>query len=68
MTKTLIDLDDELLRQAQLLSGIRTKRGVVEAALEDMVRRFSLDRYATFVTSGELDDLADPQVTQSAQR
>ncbi|WIY81949.1 type II toxin-antitoxin system VapB family antitoxin [Propionimicrobium sp. PCR01-08-3] len=68
MTKTLIDLDDELVQRAQEASGIRTKKGVVTAALEDTVRRAALDRYVEFVSSGALDDLADPQVTQSAQR
>lgn len=68
MTKTLIDLDDDLLQRAQEASGIPTKKGVVTAALEDMVRRAALDRYVEFASSGALDDLADPQVIQAAQR
>lgn len=68
MTKTLIDLDDELVRSAQEASGIRTKKGVVTTALEEMVRRRALDRYADFAASGAVDDLADPEVVASAQR
>ncbi len=68
MSKTLIDLDDDLLRRAQELSGIQTKKGVVTAALESLVRRLALERYADFAASGALEDLADPQVIRSAQR
>ncbi|MFT4029298.1 MAG: type II toxin-antitoxin system VapB family antitoxin [Protaetiibacter sp.] len=68
MGKTLIDLDDDLLRRAQTLSGIPTKKGVVTAALEHLVRRLALDRYTEFAVSGALDDLADPEVVRSAQR
>lgn len=68
MAKTLIDLDDDLLRRAQELSGIRTKKAVVTTALEEMVRRRNLDLYSDFAMSGALDDLADPQVIRSAQR
>jgi Arc/MetJ family transcription regulator len=38
MTTGSIALDDELLREAQQLSGIKTKRAVVHAALEFLVR------------------------------
>jgi Arc/MetJ family transcription regulator len=38
MTKGSIALNDELLREAQQLSGIKTKRAVVHAALEFLVR------------------------------
>jgi len=38
MTKGSIEIDDELLREAMRLSGIKTKRAVVHAALEFLVR------------------------------
>ncbi len=38
MTKGSIGIDDDLLREAQPLTGIKTKRGVVHAALELWVR------------------------------
>lgn len=68
MTKTLIDLDDQLLARALQLSGLPTKKAVVTSALESLVRRLELVRYADFATSGALDDLADSEVVRSAQR
>jgi Arc/MetJ family transcription regulator len=37
--RTSIDLDDALIREAQRLSGLRTKKAVVDRALETFVRR-----------------------------
>lgn len=68
MTKTLIDLDDDLLDRAMHLSALPTKKAVVNSALESMVRRLELARYVDFATSGALDDLADPEVIRAAQR
>ncbi|MGC3955846.1 MAG: type II toxin-antitoxin system VapB family antitoxin [Propionicimonas sp.] len=68
MSKTLIDIDDAVLERARELSGISTKKGVVAAALDEMVRRLERERYTEFVLRGELDDLADPDVVRSAQR
>ena len=68
MTKTLIDIDDAVMQRALELSGITTKKGVVAAALEQMVRRLELDEYTEYATSGALDDLADPEVIRAAQR
>lgn len=39
MSRTVIDLDDELVRRARALTGIKTKVDVVNLALEDLVRR-----------------------------
>jgi Arc/MetJ family transcription regulator len=38
MIKGSIEIDDELLHEAQKLSGLKTKRAVVHAALEFLVR------------------------------
>jgi Arc/MetJ family transcription regulator len=35
--RTNIEIDDELMTRAMELSGLRTKRAVVEAALRDMI-------------------------------
>lgn len=37
--RTNIDLDDELLAEAQRLAGLRTKRETVDAALREFVSR-----------------------------
>ena len=39
MTKTLIDVDNELLAQAQQILGGRTKKDTVNIALREIVRR-----------------------------
>jgi Arc/MetJ family transcription regulator len=38
MSKGSVEIDDRLIREAQKLSGLRTKRAVVNAALEFLVR------------------------------
>jgi Arc/MetJ family transcription regulator len=38
LTRTTIDIDDALMRKAKRLSGLTTKRGVVEAALRLFVQ------------------------------
>jgi hypothetical protein len=68
MTKTLIDIDDDTMRRALELSHITTKKGVIAAALDQMVRRLEQDQYTEFVLSGAVDDLANPAVIRSAQR
>lgn len=37
--RTNIDIDDELLAQAQRVAGTRTKRATVDYALRELVRR-----------------------------
>jgi Arc/MetJ family transcription regulator len=38
MSRTNIDLDDRLVRRAQKVSGLKTKKAVVHRALETLVR------------------------------
>jgi len=42
--RSTIDLPDELLEEARRLSGLRTKRAVVIAALEEFIRQRRLAR------------------------
>lgn len=37
--RTNIDIDDELLAEAQVLAGTRTKKATVEFALAELIRR-----------------------------
>lgn len=39
VVRTNIDIDDELLAEAQRVAGTRTKRATVEYALRELVRR-----------------------------
>lgn len=68
MSKTLIDLDDELLAQAAELLGTKTKKDTVNRALSEYVKfrlRMSLGER---LASGGLPDLADPETMARAWR
>ncbi len=39
MPRMMVELDDRLLEEAKRLSGARTKRAAIEAALRELVRR-----------------------------
>lgn len=39
MPRMMVDIDDALLEKARRLSGARTKKGAIEAALRELVRR-----------------------------
>lgn len=43
MKKLTVVLDEKLLEQAQELSGLKTQREVIEAALKDFVVRRNMD-------------------------
>ena len=45
--RTTLDIDDDLLRQAQNLSGIREKAAIVRAGLEALIARESARRLAS---------------------
>ena len=47
-----MEIDDRLLREAQRLSGLRTKRAVVNAALEFLVRYERLKKARRYRGSG----------------
>lgn len=60
--RTNIEIDDELLREALAATGLRTKRGVVEAGLKALVERANrkrvLDSFGKFPNwEGDLDAL-----------
>lgn len=68
MSKTLIDLDEELLAQAAELLGTKTKKDTVNRALSEYVKfrlRMSLGER---LASGGLPDLADPEIMAQAWR
>ncbi len=59
--RTNIEIDDELMTRAMELSGLRTKRAVVEAALRDMVewrsRQKLRELFGKFPWQGDLDQM-----------
>lgn len=68
MTKTLIDVDDELLEQAMRLTGATTKKAAVNAALAQTVRRGEALGYIDMLRNGVASELDDADVIADAQR
>lgn len=65
MTKTLIDIDEELLAEAAIAFGTKTKKDTVNAALKDGVERkkraLALARLAARADAGDFDELLDKE-------
>ncbi len=71
MTVTSIDIDDELLHDARRLSGLKSKRDIIDTALREYVRRGKQIELADRIAGGLLTptpDLLDPQVRAQARR
>ncbi len=52
MTKTLIDIDDELLARARQILGADTKKATVNAALREIVRLWAVVEFGHLARSG----------------
>jgi len=52
MSRTNIDIDDTLIRKARKLTGLKTKREIVEKALELLVRTESRKGILQYFGSG----------------
>ncbi|TQF03857.1 type II toxin-antitoxin system VapB family antitoxin [Kitasatospora acidiphila] len=59
MTRTVIDLDDDLLEEAQRLFGTTTKVATVNAALLEAVKLARRIELADAIASGEFDLLGE---------
>ncbi|WP_445394950.1 type II toxin-antitoxin system VapB family antitoxin [Streptomyces sp. LE64] len=59
MARTVIDLDDELLAEAQRLFGTPTKVATVNAALWEAVKLARRIELADAIANGEFDLLGD---------
>ena len=61
MSKTTVNIDDKLLEEAMKVSGAKTKRQAIIAALEELVHRKNLEalrrELGTFDLALSLDDL-----------
>jgi Arc/MetJ family transcription regulator len=68
MTKTLIDIDDELLAGATVALGTTTKKDTVNQALARVIRIAAFERQVEFAKQGGFDDLLDPEVMKGAWR
>lgn len=68
MTKTLVDIDDELMERAMRAAGESTKKATINKALIELVQRRGLEDYFDLLERGATADLNDPEVIRSAQR
>jgi Arc/MetJ family transcription regulator len=68
MTRTVINLDEELCAQAAEILGTTTKVGTVDAALRELVARHQRREFLDWLAAGNLPDLADPEIMESAWR
>ncbi|MDH6118172.1 type II toxin-antitoxin system VapB family antitoxin [Kitasatospora sp. GAS204B] len=60
MARTVIDLDDDLLAEAQQLFGTKTKVATVNAALLEAVKLARRIEFADAIASGEFNLLDEP--------
>jgi Arc/MetJ family transcription regulator len=57
MSRTILDVDDELLAEAAKIFGTSTKRATVNAALQAAVNREKRRAFADWLKAGGLPDL-----------
>ncbi|MFI1194245.1 type II toxin-antitoxin system VapB family antitoxin [Micromonospora sp. NPDC020750] len=60
MSRTILDVDDELLSEAAKIFGTTTKKATVNAALKAAVDREKRREFADWLKSGGLPDLTGP--------
>ncbi|MEV0216966.1 type II toxin-antitoxin system VapB family antitoxin [Micromonospora sp. DT4] len=63
MSRTILDVDDELLAEAGKILGTTTKKATVNAALKAVVDREKRRQFADWLKSGGLPDLTGPVET-----
>jgi Arc/MetJ family transcription regulator len=57
MSRTILDVDDELLAEAAKIFGTNTKKATVNAALQAAVNREKRREFADWLKAGGLPDL-----------
>lgn len=68
MTKRLVDIDDDLLAEARVLTGAATMKEAVNAALQQVIDSELRRRHLLRLESGTGIDLADEEVMRDAWR
>jgi len=68
VSKTLIDIDDDLLAKSQEILGTTTKQDTVNAALREVVRLRAVKELIEMGRAGIYDDLLDPETAERAWR
>jgi Arc/MetJ family transcription regulator len=59
MSRTVIDLDDDVVEAAMRLYGTKTKAAAVRAAMEEAVKKRLRDEFFAAIDSGEIDLMHD---------
>ncbi|GAB4585269.1 type II toxin-antitoxin system VapB family antitoxin [Nocardia sp. IFM 10818] len=71
MSVTSVNVDDELIKTAQQLSGLGTKREVIDLALRELVQRIKQRLLAERIAAGQLTptpELLQPEFRAAARR
>ena len=68
MTKRLVDIDDDLLAEARVLTGASTMKEAVNAALQQVIDGELRRRHLRRLEAGEGINLADDEVMRGAWR
>lgn len=68
MSKTLVEVDEELLVKSQHILGTNTKKDTINGALRELVRRAAVDEFLAMARDGALRDAADPEIMGQAWR
>lgn len=68
VTKRLVDIDDDLLAEARVLTGAATMKEAVNAALQQVIDSELRGRHLRRLEAGEGIDLADDEVMRGAWR
>ena len=68
MTKRLVDIDDDLLAEARVLTGAATMKEAVNAALQQVIDTELRRRHLQRLETGAGTDLADDDVMRAAWR
>lgn len=66
VSKTLIDIDDDLLAQSQEILGTKTKKDTVNGALRELIRRKAVEDLIEMGHAGVYDDLLNPEIAERA--
>ena len=68
MTKRLVDIDDDLLAEARVLTGAVTMKEAVNTALQQVIDSELRRRHLQRLEAGTGTDLANDEVMQGAWR
>ncbi|GAB3644567.1 type II toxin-antitoxin system VapB family antitoxin [Glycomyces tarimensis] len=68
MSRTVINLDDDLVTQAAEILGTTTKVSTVNTALKEIVSAHRRREFLDWLAGGGLPDLGDEQLTEQAWR